>query len=169
MVRDPRDTAVGNVTAAVMLDLPLGDMGPEGESERLLAVARQSARLRTPTRAIASRFVMTVAGEVLPPPLHGWFARTVYGPRYFSAIVSNMPGPPIQLSLCDAPLLAASPLLPLAPGVPLAVGTLGWNGTLCVGISADPGLLPDAAAFGEAMTAVFGALAAGVAEPARTV
>jgi diacylglycerol O-acyltransferase len=169
MVRDPRDTAVGNVTAAVMLDLPLGDMGPAGEPQRLLAVARQSARLRTPTRALASRFVMTVAGEVLPPPLHGWFARTVYGPRYFSAIVSNMPGPPIQLSLCDAPLLAASPLLPLAPGVPLAVGTLGWNGTLCVGISADPGLLPDAAAFGEAMTAVFRALAAGAAEPAHSV
>lgn len=151
MVRDPRDSVVGNVTAAVMVDLPLGDLS---EPARLAAIAAGTARLRTPSRALASRFAMQVAGS-LPPALHAWFARTFYGPRTFSAVVSNMPGPDPQLNLVGARIEAAFPLLPLAPGVPVALGALGWNGTLCVGISVDPALAPDADDLAEAVRQVF--------------
>ncbi len=148
-LRDPRTAAEGNVTAAVFVDLPLG---PMTLAQRLVVVARRSARLRTPTRAVASRLAMRVAGA-LPPPLHARFARSVYGPRYFSGIVSNMPGPDRQLSLTGAALRAAFPLLPLAPDVPLAVGSLGWNGVLCVGLVVDPALLPDPGALGADLVA----------------
>lgn len=147
---DPRTGAEGNVTAAVLLDVPLGDVP---EPDRLAAITARTAGLRTPTRALASRFVMSRLIAALPSAVRSWFARTVYGRRFFSAIVSNMPGPEAQLSLVGAPLIAAFPLLPLAPGVPLAIGTLGWNGTFCVGIAADPALVEDADAFGEAMLA----------------
>ncbi|BCB76357.1 hypothetical protein GCM10022251_24430 [Phytohabitans flavus] len=140
-VRDPTSTAEGNSTAAVMTDLPLG---PLPEAERLAGVAASCRRLRTGTRAIASRFVMVRLAGLLPAPVHAWFARTVYGARFFQAIVSNMPGPPIQLSLAGVPIIGAHPILPLAPGTPLTVGALGWNGSLCIGISADPALLDDA-------------------------
>lgn len=150
LAADPRVGAEGNVTAAVLLDVPLG---PLSEADRLTAVAAQTARLRTPTRALASRFVMNRLIAVMPARVRSWFARTVYGRRFFSAIVSNMPGPDRQLALVGAPLIAAFPLLPLAPGVPLAIGSLGWNGTLCTSIAADPALTGDAADFGAAMAA----------------
>ncbi|MDQ7905769.1 phosphatase PAP2 family protein [Phytohabitans sp. ZYX-F-186] len=140
-VREPGTAAEGNTTAAVMMDLPLG---PLPEAERLAGVAAGSRRLRTGTRALASRFVMGRLAGLLPTPAHAWFARTVYGARFFQAIVSNMPGPPIQLSLAGAPVVAAYPILPLAPGAPLAVGALGWHGSLCIGVSADPALVDDA-------------------------
>ena len=66
-----------------------------------------------------------------------------------------------------APVVHAFPLLPLAPGVPLAVGSLGWNGTFCVGISADPALVPEAEAFGRALRAVVDELAAGEPAPVK--
>ncbi|BCB91751.1 bifunctional phosphatase PAP2/O-acyltransferase family protein [Phytohabitans suffuscus] len=140
-VREPGTSAEGNTTAAVMMDLPLG---PMPEAERLAGVAARSRRLRTGTRALASRFVMGRLAAALPAPAHAWFARTVYGARFFQAIVSNMPGPPIQLSLAGAPVLAVYPILPLAPGAPLCVGALGWHGSLCLGVSADPSLVEDA-------------------------
>jgi hypothetical protein len=164
MVRDPRDTSVGNVTGAVMVDVPLGGMP---EPERLAAIAKRTSRLRSPTRALAARFVMQAAGELLPPVLHAAFARAFYGPRTFSAIVSNMPGPAEQLSLAGARIDAAFPLLPLAPDVPLAIGVLGWHGELCLGISADPALVPDADALGAAVSGAFDALSSPSADRPR--
>jgi hypothetical protein len=151
MVRDPGAAAEGNVTAAVMVDLPLGG---RDERARLAEVVRRTARLRGGTRALASRFVMQDLGGLMPPPLHRWFARTVYGRRFFAAIVSNMPGPDRQLYLTGARIEWAGPLLPLAPGTPLAVGALSWHGSLLLGITADPGTVPDARALGDAVVAV---------------
>ena len=155
MMRDPATAAEGNVTAAVMVDLPVA---PGAESERLTEIASRTGRLASPSRAMASRFVMLATGAVFPAGLHAWFSRTVYGHRYFSAIVSDMPGPPTQLYLLGARLQAAYPLLPLAPRAPIAVGGLSWNGVLCVGISTDPAVVPadDLAA---AMSEVLAALA----------
>jgi diacylglycerol O-acyltransferase / wax synthase len=162
MVREPGSSAEGNLTAAVMMDLP---MGPLAEPERLADVAARSRRLRTGTRALASRFVMRTVGQLLPPPVHAWFARTVYGARFFQAVVSNMPGPNRPLRMAGAHMAAVYPILPLAPGAPLAVGALGWDGTLFLGISADPALVEDADALGEAIAAVLAEL--GQAAPRR--
>ena len=144
MMRAPENTAEGNVTAAVMIDLPLG---PESEPARLAETGRRSRRLRTGTRALGSRFVMGVVCAVLPPPLLAWFARTVYGRRYFSAIVSNMPGPVGSYRLGGGAMKEVYPVLPLAPGAPLAVGVIGWDGTMFVGVSLDPALVDDADRF----------------------
>jgi len=108
---------------------------------------------------------MRTLGQLLPPPVHAWFARTVYGARFFQAIVSNMPGPNHPMTMAGAQMAAVYPILPLAPGAPLAVGALGWDGTLFVGISADPALLDDADALGEAIRAVLDEL--GKAAPVR--
>jgi hypothetical protein len=167
MVRAPGSAAEGNLTAAVMTDIPLG---PIDESRRLTEIARRSRSLYTGTRAIASNFVMRRVGALMPVPLHGWFARTVYGGRFFQAIVSNMPGPTGQLSLAGGRLVGVYPILPLAPRAPLAVGALGWNGVLSVGIAADPALVPDLETLSAAMADVFAELLAGTTpEPAPTV
>jgi WS/DGAT/MGAT family acyltransferase len=150
LARGPVSPAEGNLTAAVMIDLPLG---PMPEPDRLAWVARRGRRLRSGTRALGSRFVIRAVG-LLPAPVPGWFARTVYGGRFFQAIVSNLPGPDHQLSLAGRLVRAAYPIVPLAPRSPLAVGALSWNGELHLGITADPALLADLDGFGIAVRAV---------------
>lgn len=138
MVREPGAAAEGNLTAAVMIDVPLG---PMPTVDRLARIHASSDRLRTPTRALASRFVMARALGAAPEPAAAWFARNVYGRKFFHVVISNMPGPDAPLTFAGAPLTEVYPILPLAPDVPLVVGALSWNGALGVGLSADPAVL----------------------------
>ena len=138
MLRAPGSTDDGNMTAAVMVDLPLGPMRP---TERLAVIGAHTTRLRTPTRALGARFVMADVLGVLPEPVVAWFARTVYGRRFFQAIVSNVPGPVERVSMAGSAVTGVLPVLPLAPGAPLTVGTLGWTGVVGVGMVADPDVI----------------------------
>lgn len=138
MVRAPDAAAEGNATAAVMVDVPLRAAPTE---ELYAEISRHTARLRTPTRALASRWVMAHLLRAFPEPAVGWFARTVYGHRFFHGIVSNMPGPTEQLSMAGIPLVEVYPVLPLAPGSPFVLGALSWHGVLSVGLATDPALI----------------------------
>ncbi|WP_132302000.1 wax ester/triacylglycerol synthase domain-containing protein [Kribbella sp. VKM Ac-2568] len=135
MVRDSHAAAETNATAAVMVDVPL-DGRPF--DELVTEISRRTARLRTPSRAVASRFVMATGLRALPEPVARWFARTVYGRRFFHAIASNMPGPTQSLSMDEVTIASVYPILPLAPGSPLAVGALSWAGSLGIGLASDP-------------------------------
>jgi diacylglycerol O-acyltransferase len=168
MVRPPDAAAEGNLTAAVMTEVPLGPF--RQESARLAEISRRSRGLYTGTRTLAANFAMRAAGAILPVPGHAWFARTVYGAAMFQAIVSNMPGPDVPLSLAGPPLAGVYPILPLAPGVPIAVGALGWDGVLSVGVATDPALITDPVPLGDAMKVVFDELTNGSsAHPAAPV
>jgi diacylglycerol O-acyltransferase / wax synthase len=138
MVRDPSTTQEGNATAAVMFDVPFH----AGPTDQLAAeISTRTAPLRTPTRALASRWVMAHALRIFPEPFVGWFARTVYGGRFFHGIVSNMPGPTQQLSMAGVNLDEVYPVLPLAPRAPFVLGGLSWNGVLGLGLATDPALM----------------------------
>jgi hypothetical protein len=166
LVSAPGSTSTGNATATVMIDVPVDGRPVE---DLVAEVARRSARLRHPTRALASRFVMTAGLRVLPEPLVGWFARTVYGSRFFHVVVSNLPGPSQELTFLGDPVDRAYPILPLAPGTSLALGALSWTGVLGLGVAADPALL-DVAPLTEHMAAALAELdqAAASAGPARS-
>lgn len=133
--RAPGEAAANAATAAVMVELPLDDR-PIGEL--LAETARRAEPMRKPTRAMAARFALASGLRLVPEPGVGWFARTVYGRRFFEAIVTNFPGPTTQLSLGGVDLDAVYPILPLAPGAPIALGALSWNGLLNCSLAADP-------------------------------
>jgi hypothetical protein len=67
-----------------------------------------------------------------------WFARTVYGRRFFQGILTNFPGPTAQLGIGGVPIDVVYPILPLAPGAPIALGALSWHGVLGTSLTADP-------------------------------
>jgi hypothetical protein len=142
MVRTPDSAAEGNATAATMVEVPV-DGRPF--DELLAEVSARTGRLRRPTRALASRFVMATGLRAVPEPFVRWFARTVYGPRFLHAVVSNMPGPVIPMTFAGVPHHSVYPILPLVPGTPLAVGALSWGGVLGVGLATDPQLVNGAA------------------------
>lgn len=130
----------GNLTAALRLDVPLAVMAP---LDRLRAVHRAAEPRRRSARPFGAAAVVRLLG-LLPAGLHRLAARGVYRGRHFSAIVSNMPGPSVPLSLAGAPIRDVYPVLPLAEQVPLAVGSLGWAGQFCVSVTADAERLPAA-------------------------
>jgi len=80
---------------------------------------------------------MATGLRALPEPMAGWFARTVYGRRFFHAIVSNMPGSTLPLSMDGITIASVYPILPLAPGSPIAAGALSWAGSLGIGLATD--------------------------------
>lgn len=150
-----RKDAAGNLTAAVMVRVPLAEMP---EHERLAAIARASGRLRSGSRALASRFVMHTVGNLMPPILHSAFARTFYGGRVFHGIASNMPGADRQLTHVGIPVITAFPIVPLAPSAPFAIGAIGWNGLFALGATVDPALVDDAGALTGAILDVLDSL-----------
>jgi hypothetical protein len=161
MVREPSSAAEGNLTAAVMIDVPLTDTAREDSAAmaRLADIRERSARLHSGTRALASHFVMARGLRLLPEPAVGWFARSVYGGRFFHAIVSNMAGPDLAMTFAGAPIVQVFPILPPVPGVPLVAGVLSWHGVLGVGLSVDPAVL-DGAAFADELPRVLDELGA---------
>ncbi|RDI53073.1 bifunctional phosphatase PAP2/O-acyltransferase family protein [Nocardia mexicana] len=167
MVREPSSAAEGNLTAAVLTDVPFTAASP---GALLADIRTRGARLHSGTRALASHFVMSTGLRVLPEPTVGWFARSVYGGRFFHAIVSNMAGPDRDLTFANVPIAQVFPILPSAPGVPLVAGVLSWRGVLGIGLSADPAVL-DAAAFAAELPRVLAELdaAAAVADPGPAV
>ncbi|GLZ09481.1 hypothetical protein Acsp03_69470 [Actinomadura sp. NBRC 104412] len=166
MMRTPSTPPEGNYTAAVMADLPIGAMP---EPDRLAAIARDTRRLHSGTRALASWFVMRRAAALLPAGLHRAFSRTVYGDRIFQAVVTNLPGLDTELTLAGKPIHGVQPLVPPADGAPLAVGALSWRRRLHFGVTADPVVLEDAGKMAAAMRDVIGELAEAVAARAGRV
>ncbi|MEV4539136.1 phosphatase PAP2 family protein [Asanoa sp. NPDC049518] len=147
----PGDRSAGTVTSAAVLDLPLG---PDDEVERLRETAVRADRLRSGTRATAAAFVIGTATGVLPPPAQRWFARKVYGKRFFEGIVSTMVGPAGEYRLAGGAVHFVHPVVPLAPGAPVSVGVTGWDRCLNIGVSVDPALGADAHRLATAMVAV---------------
>ncbi len=155
MVRATDSASEGNLTAAVMATVPMTAMS---ETERLLAVGRVTRRTERITRALASRFVMTTAARLLPPPVHAWFARTVYGFRFFQAIVTNMPGPVGAYRMAGGLMRDVYPMIPLARRAPVALGALSWDRIVFIGLTVGPDLVGDTAALGAAVRRIIAEL-----------
>jgi PAP2 superfamily/Wax ester synthase/diacylglycerol acyltransferase catalytic domain/WS/DGAT C-terminal domain len=138
-----RSAVAGNRTAGLRLDVPVG---PLSARDRLMAIHRSAEHRRRSGRGLASTAVLRGMG-LFPVPMQAWAARGTYRARFFGAIVSNMPGPSVEMSFAGVPLREVYPLLPLADGVPLGVGALSWSGRLYLSITAEPHLMPEACDF----------------------
>ena len=132
--------ALGNHTAGVPLDIPLtaGTL-----AERARAIQNQLSRAGQEQQARAARIVVAYLPKLIPPPLHRLMVRAVYGPKWFSMIVTAMPGPRQQQHMGGQIVRGVGGLLPLPPGVALTIGALRWTQTLTVTVLADPAALPD--------------------------
>jgi hypothetical protein len=127
----------GNHTAAVSIDLPVGPMSPE---QRVRDIAERVTAARGNGQIVAAGAVMSALGY-LPAPLHAWVTRRIYQRRFFSGIVSVMPGMRQYPRTAGMPITGVFPLLPLADGVGLAIGALNWGPNVSFGVTADSGLV----------------------------
>nr|WP_246331184.1 wax ester/triacylglycerol synthase domain-containing protein [Saccharopolyspora hordei] len=142
--------APGNHTASLALDLPVGPMPVE---QRLAAVAAELGRPDRTGQPAAATAVLAALG-LLPAPLHAWVVRRIYHRRFFSAVVSVLPGQRRPARIGSARIAGVLPVLALADGVGLAVGAIGWGDRIGFGVTTDTGLAPPAEVLTEHLRAV---------------
>ncbi|MER6990417.1 wax ester/triacylglycerol synthase domain-containing protein [Saccharopolyspora hirsuta] len=147
----------GNHTASLSLDLPVGPMPVE---QRLAAVAAELGKPERTGQPAAAGAVLAALG-VLPAPLHAWVVRQIYQRRFFSAVVSVLPGQRRPAHVGPALIAGVLPVLSLADGVGVAVGAIGWADRVGFGVTTDTGLAPGAAVLTGHLRDAFAALWAG--------
>ena len=141
-VRGDEDPAqMGNRIAFMFLDLPCDEPEPIGRLEAVKQLTRARKRDSEPEAADAIMDVL----ERAPRPVQVVAARMLAGPRAFTLVVSNIPGPPQPLYMLGCPLEEVYPVIPLAAGHPVAVGFTTVQGDAFFGVHADAGALPDGA------------------------
>jgi hypothetical protein len=130
--------AGGNRTAAVSIDLPTGPMSP---AERIARVDEALAAGSSAGQPEGAAAVLAALG-LLPGGVQAPLVRLVYSRRFFHLLASVMPGARRPLHVRGGLITRVQPVLPLADGVGLAVGALHWGRYTCIGVTADPAVLP---------------------------
>jgi hypothetical protein len=127
------DREFGNWTGSLAVDL---DTAERRLDERVRLVRDELRRRSRDGEAPAAAAVMALAGA-MPAPVHRAFTRAVYHRRFFSTVVSFMPGARRARWLAGAPVTAMTPVLPLAPRVPVTLGMILTDGRLDLGVLLD--------------------------------
>lgn len=133
--------ALGNQIGFIAVQLPVADPDPVAVLRTVRDRTREAkAELAGGGGGVAA---LMQAADLLPAQAAGAAARLAYRAAAFNAIVSNVPGPDVELSLLGRPLRSVHPAVPVAPGHALSIGAISYLGSLHVGLFADAGALPD--------------------------
>jgi diacylglycerol O-acyltransferase / wax synthase len=130
---------LGNHVTTVFVDLP---MDTDQLPELVRSIATSKSTLRT-THAAGGMGMLIEAAGLLPNQLHGAVVRVVAALPYANLVLSDIPGPDEVLYLLGRRILACYPMIPLPPGIGLSIATVSMGGMMGVGVTADPGLIPN--------------------------
>jgi hypothetical protein len=118
---------------------------PLGESDvglRLAAVTGATKQDKARHQALGVSTLLSVL-EIMPQRLIGVAARSMHRQPVLNVVVTNVPGPGVQLYALGARLLEAFPVVPLAGNLPIGVAALSYGGQLGMGVLVDPVAVPD--------------------------
>jgi WS/DGAT/MGAT family acyltransferase len=161
-VRADGDAAFGNRITFLPIALPVGEPDPH---RALALVAARTAAAKAGGDAGALD-ALARAADALPGAGRRLVARGAARALPFTLVVSNVPGPPMALSLLGRALRAVYPMVPLLHGHALTVGAVSYDGRLHVGVAADAEVVPDAIDLARDVEAALDALRAAPPEPA---
>lgn len=123
-----------NHIGLVFVELPVGTPQP---LTRLEMVKRQMQALKRSPQAIITFAVLWLAGYL--PSLFAkalaWFLGTK-----ITAVMTNVPGPQLPLTLAGVPIRHLMFWVPEAGNCAVGISLLSYNGTVTVGIAVDSGL-----------------------------
>jgi WS/DGAT/MGAT family acyltransferase len=155
-VRAGDDATLGNRIAFLPIALPVGEPDPH---RALALVAARTAAAKAGGDAGALD-ALARGADALPATARRLVARGALRALPFTLVVSNVPGPPIALSLLGRELRSVHPMVPLLHGHALTVGAVSYDGRLNVGVAADAEVVPDAVDLARDLEAAFDALRA---------
>jgi diacylglycerol O-acyltransferase / wax synthase len=137
-VRSDADV-LGNHISFVFADLPCDEPDPVG---RLYQAHANMNRCKREGEPEGSDMVLKAAGWT-PVVVQQALSRVFASPRAFNLVISNIPGPSLQMYMLGCPLQAVYPMVPLADEHALSVGMISVNDQACFGLYSDRQALPD--------------------------
>lgn len=152
-VRDGETTA-GNKISFIGVELPVSETDPIRVLRRVRAQTRaaKDAGEAGPLAALAD------AADILPAAARRAVTRTAARAASFTAVISNVPGPPVDLELLGRPLASLFPAVPCLDGHALTIGALSYRGRLNIGVTADAVVVPDVLDLGRDIEQAFDTL-----------
>ena len=131
----------GNEIAAMMVELPVGDLD---EVERLRAVRRRTEAFKRLQEAVPAAD-MSSAAAFIPPALVAMGSRLAgMLPSYAQTVTTNVPGPQAPKYFCERRMTQLSACIALWAPLRIAISVLSYLGTLTFAVVVDRDSVPDA-------------------------
>jgi WS/DGAT/MGAT family acyltransferase len=131
--------ALGNQVATMWAPLPVGVRDPEDCFAEIHAAMRG---LKESGQAVGAE-TLTQLADFAPPTIMSQAARLQARQRFFNLVVTNVPGPQLELYLLGRKMLALYPVVPLALNQALGIAIMSYDGRLGFGLLGDFDALPD--------------------------
>jgi diacylglycerol O-acyltransferase / wax synthase len=129
----------GNRVAAMMASLPIYEVDPV---ERLQILSDELSGLKESGQAVGAEALTQLAGFA-PPTVLAQASRLQSRQRFFNLVVTNVPGPQMELYVLGRPLVDVFPLAPLARRQALCIAIMSYHGKLNFGLLGDFDAMPD--------------------------
>ena len=143
---------LGNRFGLVPLVLPIGIANPV---ERVYEVRRRMQALKGSTQPLLAFALLAVAGLLVKPAQDALL--NLFG-RKTTAVMTNVPGPKEQLTLCGSPVTQCMFWVPQSGDIGLGVSILSYGGGVQFGVITDTALCPDPQQIIDAFMPEFGQL-----------
>lgn len=128
---------LGNRFGLVFPTLPIGAADIH---ERFIETRRYMTEIKNSPEAVVAYGVLYALG-MTPMDIESLFL-DFFGSKS-SAVLTNVPGPQVQLYLAGSPLRELMAWVPQSGGLGLGISILSYNGGIMVGVTTDAGLVPD--------------------------
>ncbi len=140
---------LGNRFGLIFPTLPIGAADPH---ERFLETRRSMTEIKDSPEAVVAYGVLHALG-MTPMDIESVFL-DFFGSKS-SLVLTNVPGPQIQLYLAGSPLREIMAWVPQSGGLGMGVSILSYNGQVMIGVTTDAGLTPDPERIVENLAAEF--------------
>jgi WS/DGAT/MGAT family acyltransferase len=131
--------ALGNRVATMWAPLPVGVRDP---ADCFAQVHAAMKGLKESGQAVGAE-TLTQLADFAPPTIMSQAARLQARQRFFNLVVTNVPGPQVELYLLGHRMLGLYPVVPLALKQALGIAIMSYDGRLGFGLLGDFDALPD--------------------------
>jgi len=138
----------GNRVAAMMASLPIYEVDPV---ERLRILSDELSGLKESGQAVGAEALTQLAGFA-PPTVLAQASRLQARQRFFNLVVTNVPGPQMELYVLGRPLVDVFPLAPLARRQALCIAIMSYHGRLNFGLLGDFDAMSDLEVLAQGIT-----------------
>jgi WS/DGAT/MGAT family acyltransferase len=136
---DAERGALGNRVAAMYAPLPVGLTDPKQVFDE---VHTAMGDLKHSGQAVGAQRLTEIA-DFAPTTIMTQAARLQARQRLFNLVVTNVPGPQVELYLLGRPLRGLYPVVPLAQRQALGIAIMSYHGRLGFGLLGDYDAMPD--------------------------
>jgi len=152
---DAERGALGNRVAAMYAPLPVGLTEPE---EVFAEIHTAMGNLKQSGQAVGAQRLTEIA-DFAPTTIMSQAARLQARQRLFNLVVTNVPGPQVELYLLGRRLAGLYPVVPLAQRQALGIAIMSYHGRLGFGLLGDYDAMPDLEELGDDLGRAVDALA----------